>query len=273
MPDAVVPPVIETPRLSPSIAKILLARSPLHAWQYHRLLGGTESAPTAATTDGRILESIIFDLNLTRGLPFNAYRSNEAKAARDAVLADGMIPVLESQWPEYAAAGLAMLAHLQAAGVDFSGGAHQKTILWTSEGVECKGVLDYLVVGENFYVIYDLKTVEDASADGLARAVGNYGWDIQAASYMEAVETKRPDLAGRGKYILAAVEKEAPFAANPRELSAAFQSIGRIKWAKAKGVWSRCLASNTWPSYEAGYIEPLPWQMKAAEGMMEESNA
>jgi hypothetical protein len=200
-------------------------------------------------------------------LPYDAYRSNEAKAARDASLRAKRIPIIESKWAEYAETGQAMLKSIQAGGVSFKGGSAQQTILWESEGVECKAVLDYLTITANDYTIDDLKCVDDASPDAIARAVTNYGWDIQAAAYVEAVESKYPHLAGRGRYRLVPVEKDAPFAANPREFSGAFQTIGNMKWQKAKSIWGPCLKNNNWPGYPAGTIAPYPWQIAQAEAM------
>jgi len=51
---------LEIPRLSPSIAKILLQKSPLHAWNAHRLLGGKGSKPSAAQIKGSAVDAIVF---------------------------------------------------------------------------------------------------------------------------------------------------------------------------------------------------------------------
>lgn len=265
-------PPKETVKLSPSIAKVLLEHTPKHAWQAHRLLGGGSGKSTEATMDGRILESIILGLDTLEVVPYDSWRSDKSKEARAAAQAAGKLAVLQTDFQEYADAGMMMKANLEAVGVEFVGGKAQQEIIWTDRNqlagpVECKAVLDYLILPGAGYIIIDLKCVNDASPKALTIAVTNYGWDTQAAAYIEAVEATHPELAGRGRYILAAVEKDKPFCANPREFSGAFLAMGRMKWEKAKSIWAPCLALNHWPGYQAGTIEPLPWQITQAEAL------
>jgi hypothetical protein len=249
-------------RLSPSDAKIIITRTPLHCWANKRQLGGLRSEGTDATEDGKILEALIFNAtHQFEVLPFDDYRTGAAKQAKAECIAKGKIPIKQADLAAYSDAAMAMLKGIHAANVKFSNGTPQAEVIWTSDGVECHAYLDYLVIGPDYYVIYDLKCVVDASPDKVIAAMTNYGWDIQAAACVEGVETMYPHLAGRGVFRDIFCEKSAPYAVNVPPLSGGFMELGRRKWNRAKGIWRECLASDIWPGYNNQPIEPLPWQM------------
>jgi hypothetical protein len=259
-------PVDTTIRLSPSDASILCTKTPLHCWQNKRQLGGGARKETDALNDGKILETLIFG----QGMSFEVHdvpdwKSAHAKGLKQSSILKGLVPIKQSDYAEYADMAMRMLTNIHKAGVMFSGGEFQKEIRWTKETVngpvECHAFLDYLILGPDYYIIYDLKCVADADNDSAGRAMTNYGWDIQAAAEIEGVETVYPQLAGRGIFRDVFCEKSAPFACNVPELSGGFHALGKRKWDRAAGIWARCLRDNDWPGYKGGIIEPLPWQM------------
>lgn len=255
--------------LSVSVAKPLLEHSPLHAWQAHSRLGGGIPKSTDATEDGKIYEAIIFDLvhqNLAI-LEHDAYRTDAAKAAKAAAITAKKTPVLAKDFATYALEATQMMTQMDAQGIVFQGGHPQVKIIWVANGVHCKGILDYLTIGPDFYIIDDLKCVADASPKAMQRAIVDYGWDIQAAAYTEAVETSYPHLAGRGFFRLTACEKKAPFACVPYTLSGSMKMIGEQKWRRAQQLWAPCLATNTWPSYRPQAIDASTWQISQAEAL------
>src|SRR3954468_18503432 len=74
----------ETPRLSPSIANILLTRSPLHAWGAHRLLGQLEREATDAQRNGSLIDALLLGREDTIvEVPYNDFRTAAAKELRD----------------------------------------------------------------------------------------------------------------------------------------------------------------------------------------------
>jgi hypothetical protein len=77
----------ETPRLSPSVASILLRRSPLHAWHYHRLLGGVRREPTASMENGTLLHHLVLvggDSDKLAIIDAENFRTKAAQELRDA---------------------------------------------------------------------------------------------------------------------------------------------------------------------------------------------
>ena len=273
MSEQAVSEIEEIIRLSPSDAKTLLAKSPLHCWQNKRQLGGGRNRSTEATEEGKILEALIFgteaDLFEIHDVP--NWQSAHAKGLKASSVQKNLIPMRKDDYGESADAAMKILANIRAAGIAFEQGTPQKEIIWIKETVngpvECHGFLDYLIIGPDYYLIYDLKCVADADLDSVTRAMTNFGWDIQAAAYVEGVEANYPHLAGRGKFLDVFCEKSAPFAVNVPEMSGAFRTLGQRKWDRAAGIWARCMSDNFWPGYSGGLMEPLPWQMaKETEG-------
>ena len=252
----------EVPCLSPSIAHTLISRSPLHAWQQHRLLGGIAKEATASMTIGKTLEPLIMGASLSNFTIIDAddFRGKQAKLDRDAALAANRVPVLASKWSEVQTQAANMREAIIKAGFAFMGES-QVTKLWTSNGVACKGILDH----ELPETILDLKCVDDASPDSVRRKMTNYGYHIQGVAYTEAKETLQPELKGRVKMIFLFVETEPPYAVNPVTMAGTMQELGARQWAKAVKIWGECLASNHWPGYQPTRVDALPWQLAAAE--------
>lgn len=130
-------------------------------------------------------------------------------------------------------------------------------------GVLCKCRVDKLVKFNDKLVILDLKSTTDASPRQFSRDAYNYGYHISAEFYRQGVAA----VSGQeiGANILAAYEKESPFAC-------AFYDIDEAMLAHARGEirallrqYADCLAADDWPGYPED-IQPLslPAWVKAA---------
>ena len=254
----------EVPRLSPSIAHILISKSPLHAWQAHRLLGaaaGDALDPTEAQRRGTVLDKLLFGVGPElEVLPFDSWRSKDAQAARDAAIAAGKLPVLDAQIVEYGDTVTRIREGLARKGVVLDGES-QQPITWESDGVLCKGIPDHVVLARG--QIYDLKTTTDASPEGIARSMARYGSHMQAAAYVEAVEKTHPELAGRVRMHFLYCEVAPPYAVTVAEAAGSMRSLGEAKWRRAVRTWRECLASGVWPDYadDVVRIEAKPWML------------
>jgi hypothetical protein len=270
-----------TPSLSASVAKILCEHSPKHAWQAHPRLGGghTEDDDTDATDRGTIVHKLL----LGRGpdvveVEANDWRTKAAKEARDAARAAGKVPVIAARMGAMRAAATALESRLLHSMVSFREGRSEVTAIWQSMGVLCRCRIDYLLVGDGAVLITDLKTAESANPIGVGAKMVNYGADIQAAAYVEAVETLMPELAGRVRIRFAYVECRAPFEASVSEPSGEMLELGRRKWRAAKSAWQRCIESGEWPGYptDVQRAEPPTWalanEMDRQTERMENSN-
>ncbi len=254
--------IAEAMRLSPSIAHVLLTRSPWHALQRHRLGGGMESEPTDATRRGYLIESMLIgggkDIVVVDA---KDWRTNLAKDARAAAEAAGKVAVLAEKF-EQATGAVGLLRERLIADGHSLAGSPQLTIEWESDGAACKGKLD--VWNSAHLLITDLKTCDDASDEAVSRSIVNYGADIQHAAYIEGVEATGISEPGRTRFQFVHVEPDYGVVV-VRTLSGTLAELGARKWARAKRIWRRCIETGVWPAYESRPIEAAPWHLAAEE--------
>lgn len=271
----------ETMRLSPSIAKVMLEYNARAAFKQHRLGGGVRGADTAAMTEGRILERILLGVgpeifviknprkdkkgNVIEPVEYeSAWRTDVIKEMRDAAKAAGKLPVLPGGESEYTGIVKAWRDQFPQFEVELSGES-QVRIEWESDGVACSGQLDHLIVEPDYAIVYDVKGVECASQEAITRSVSMYGYDIQGAAYVEAVETKYPHLAGRVSFKLICGEKDesTDYGLNVVPYSGTMRELGQRKWRRAKRMWAECMRTGEFAGYKGHPIEATPWQLAA----------
>lgn len=254
----------EVPRLSPSTAKILLRRSPLHAWTAHRLGGGERDEPTDAMRRGNVLDRMLLGVGPELVVvEAKDWRTKAAQEARDAAELAGKLPVLVGKLGDYNDVVDAWRSQLADRGITLVGKSQVK-LDWTSDGVPCRGILDHLILDEDSATIYDVKTCDDASDAAITRSIVTYGYDIQHAAYVEAVSELNPDIAGRVrmKFIFCETERVNAYAINIKPLGGTMRELGERKWKRAKRMWGECLRTGRYPGYESDQpIEATPFQL------------
>jgi hypothetical protein len=111
------------------------------------------------------------------------------------------------------------------------------------EGVSVKGKLDLI----NKDCIVDLKTTEDASAKNIYYSSRNYGFDVQAAMYLELAKQNGLHLQ---RFVFICVENKAPYSIACYELSSDLLAIGHQKIVETLQVYKRFLAGESiWTGY------------------------
>lgn len=114
-------------------------------------------------------------------------------------------------------------------------------------GLMMKGLADCLAMDDkNLMVIPDLKTTQPggASESEFSRSIFNWGYDQQAAYYL--------DLFGATYFMFIAVEKEPPYAVACYNLDAQSIQRGRDKNEAALLTIAECEKSGVWPAYHSG---------------------
>lgn len=119
----------------------------------------------------------------------------------------------------------------------------QPRLVWHSDGVECSGRPDH--IDEDYHIINDLKTANDLSDYALTYAIEKYGYDIQAAAYLEGAAQKYEWDRPLFRFIFA--ETEAPYDVRVIEPDALMLSSGAALWRKAVATWGACMRSGEWP--------------------------
>lgn len=243
----------DKPKLHQSTASVIVNKSPLHAW--FRRFGGAEEEVTEATDRGNLCHTLLLgggkDIVIVDA---DAWRTNTAKAQRDEARQAGKLPILKHKFEESQLMALQVKDALAAKGISFDSGKCEFPIEWTSEGVECAGRIDHLIVGTNHAQITDLKFVADASMRSCINSFYSYGYDVQHAAYVEAVEKNYPAVTGRVTFTFVFVEAEPPHPIRIMPLAGSMKRLGEWRWIRAREIWRSCLETygteTPWPCWD-----------------------
>jgi hypothetical protein len=126
-------------------------------------------------------------------------------------------------------------------------GEAELSAFWTdpATGLACKCRPDWF----NGEAIVDLKTCIDASSSGFSRSIANFGYDIQAAFYVDGIKA----VTGMElPFLFVAVEKEAPYAVAVYRADPEVIEVGRTKYRAALQLLKWCQESGSWPAYQPG---------------------
>jgi hypothetical protein len=264
----------ETPSLSSSTAKKLMADSPLHAWTGHPRFGdeetdedevAAEDEPTKAKDNGTMIHRLL----LGKGAEIviveaNDFKSKAAREARDEAKAAGKLPIIAHKYDSMLETAEHLRRRLKSYGYDLTGQS-EVPIEWFERGihgpVRCRSMLDHVFINDG--VIYDLKTIRSANPKHIGRTWIEKGYDIQAICYPRALEALRPELAGRVEIEFLFAEIKPPYAVVPGSPDGELLQVGELRWGKAVRIWEDCLAKGVWPSYTTSRItfEAPPYQI------------
>lgn len=255
----------ERPSLSASIAKVLVGRSPSHAWQQHPRYGNLRPAndETEATERGSIVHAMLLGGGpVVETVPYPDWRTKHAQELRKAAREAGRLPVLAHRFAEYSEAANTLRDASRIGALVAEGLVDTELVaVWESEGVLCRGRID--AWEGDALTIHDPKTCEDARTASRGDHIIRFGRDIQAAAYVEAMETINPLVAGRVRFRWHFLEVVPPFGVIEAEPSGVLLELGRRKWERAKELWRKCQRENDWPGYAESVwrIEPPGWAM------------
>lgn len=124
-------------------------------------------------------------------------------------------------------------------------GAKEQSIFWTDEetgeAVKCRP--DIFIANDDMHIICDLKSCASAETDDFTRACINYGYAMQAAMYIEGVQTVAP---GEYSFLFFAVEKKPPFSVNILQMDQAMIDYGRIQYHELLETVHKCKETGNW---------------------------
>lgn len=105
---------------------------------------------------------------------------------------------------------------------------------WTDEdtGINCKGRAD--MVGKNF--VADLKTTQNGEVDAFRYSCLKYGYNRQAAFYMDGFRKK--------SFYFICVEKSAPYRVSLLDASDGFVTSGRVEYKHLLETYSHYFIEN-----------------------------
>lgn len=272
------------PPLSSSIAKVLVAESPGHAWWEHPDLNKAKALELERSTKSQGMGTALHKLILGKGRPFKIlnfddYKTKAAREARDAAIADGATPLLAKEIDkaeEIAEAakrriGKSSIAHL----IGEDKGDAEVTGVWQeSNGVWCKMRVDWLphVAREGGHItVIDLKTTgQSAHEAAWSRTMFDFGGDIQSSLYRRGLHRLIPNTRSVD-FVFVVVEQEPPFAVNLCRVGNEAASYADDTVKLAIKTWGELLKRGTslddWPFFEdeISDIDPPAWRSMAGE--------
>jgi hypothetical protein len=249
------------PSLSSGIARLILNRSPIHAW----------TASPRLNPDWEPTENKTFDIGraahravLGKGGDYVAYPSEllasngaastkESKTWAEEQRQLGRTVLRADDVDRIGAMSDAVSAALAAMKIRLDPARSELTAIAEIDGIWCRAMIDNAPT-DNRLPLYDLKSCEDASPESVIRSVMNYGYDVQAAHYLDVWKAATGE-ARRFRFIF--VEKSAPFGVSVVELhndpssDADWMLDAQSKTREARRIWAECLARNEWPGYPA----------------------
>lgn len=284
------------PSLSSSIAAILINQSPMHAHLRHPRYRGVPSEDTDATKAGDATHAILLENSdedtvvskLIGGkfevVDFDDFRTKAAREKRDELIAAGVTPVTKGAHAKFIVEARqrvrdAEFIREQLREHDIEIGPSETrqcevSIFWTVETehgpIQCRGRLDQIEVRDDGIDIIDLKRIRSAKPERCERHCENYGYAIQRAAYIQAVEQNWPDHVGRIRFRWAFIETDRPFAATPAEADGTLQELGESQWERACRIWAECTTTDRWPGYvkpgQVALLRATPWALEREMG-------
>ncbi|MEU0078629.1 PD-(D/E)XK nuclease-like domain-containing protein [Micromonospora tulbaghiae] len=173
------------------------------------------------------------------------YRTDKAKADRDAAYARGEIPLLPHEFDTVQAMAAKLREHPRAGEVFAEGGVAEQSLFWTDPetGVQCRARMDYFTNR-----IVDYKTTTNVSLDHIRKSVDSWGyycqedWYRTAAVELGLIEPDAP-------FLFVFQSKTAPYLVTVVELDEIDVRIGRDRNRLAREIFRDCTESGVWPTY------------------------
>lgn len=242
------------PSLSASCAKKLVADTPWHAWNEHPHNPNRAKQQDEHHFDiGHAAHALLLE-GEDRIAVIDAadWRTKAAKEERDAARANGHIPLLKNEADDiYRMRDAAMKAireneHLS--GMTLADGKSEQSFFWqdSTTGIWKRSRLDWLSNGAE--IILDYKsTSRGVNPYGLGKLIVSCGYDIQGATYIQAVNTLVPG--SWPQFVLMFQETEPPYSVVFAGVGGELLGLGEQKLAYATNTWAECLRTGEFPGY------------------------
>lgn len=274
----------EVPSLSCSIARMLVRKTPAHAWQAHARFGSVGIVPTAVMDDGSAIHAMMSGQSYliepirtvygpkTKkkdliGTPVRDYKTDAAAEERDEIRNLGRIPVLAHRLPELTKCYQTALRDLEAAddGNVFLSPGRSEVMAVSCEGdVWLRALVDRLPDDRRLSP-GDLKCTELSAAPG--------GWErrlqteyaFQDAFYRRVL--RGAEGFDRPEMRFGVIELEPPHGVVIMAPLPALQAIAEAEVERAVQRWRKCMRTNLWPKYppHTAWVDAKSWQIAESE--------
>lgn len=181
----------------------------------------------------------------------DSWRTKAAKEAADAARAEGKVPLLAEEVERVDGMADALRRHpIASALLDPDRGRPEVSLFWHDQthGVDRRARLDWLPEPTSGrLIVADYKSAQSAEPGAVGRAAASYGYHMQAAWYLDAVDAL--ELAEEAAFVFVFQEKTPPYIVTVAELDAPALEVGRRRNDLAMQVFAECTATGEWPAY------------------------
>jgi len=185
--------------------------------------------------------------------PAEDYRTKSAQEHRDAIRAEGKVPVLQTELEMVDGMAAAIREH-PVASVLFDpelGGTPEQSLFWRDPAYDVmrRARLDWMppVRDDGRLIVPDYKTTASAEPRAIQKSVASYGYAQQDGWYRDVIHGL--GIAESPAFVFVFQEKTAPFLITVVEIDAPSLRVGRAKNARALEVFADCTATGVWPPY------------------------
>lgn len=187
------------------------------------------------------------------------YQTKSAQEDRDAIRAEGKVPMLRHELAVAQRMVDKVLEHDDARALLDADGDAEVSAFTTDPATGVRMRARYDLLHRHEPVIVDVKTGQTASPRLWPRKVADLGYDLQAAWYDDVLTAVRGDDAPVFYHIV--VESNPPHLVAVHRMSDAYLERGRRRVRAALELYAACVAADRWPGYPLGehLTEPPPW--------------
>lgn len=144
----------------------------------------------------------------------------------------------------------------------FARSRSELTLMWDEGPIWLRARPDLLA--DDFSICLHVKTsTGSVNPRAFERIIDSNGYDFVLQFYARGLLALGGQRAARTRHVIFAQEQDAPHACALYDLTPAKASIADGRVGRAIDLWTRCMASNSWPAYTTRIhsIEPRPWQI------------
>ena len=234
------------PSLSSSVAKVLIERSPAHAWLKHPRLGGSvDRSPKTNLQLGTAAHSVVLEghWGSIEFIDTFNYRTKAARQERDDALDHGLTPLLEKQRDTVESMANEMIS----SGIFRTDMKREQTLVWREGPAWCRARVDAMEDG----LILDLKTTDIPATPERWGRTQLWEYAMQVGFYrigaMAVGASEQPP-----DFRFVVQEVKPPYAIGQFEFDSAGLDYAEMIARQAIERWTECITRDEWPAYPDG---------------------
>lgn len=288
-PSAYFPEPCPAPAFTNSLIKLLIEETPKDAAYAHPAINAPLEEVAASLAKRR--GDVVHQLALGKGRGYavgqwDAWRSNDAKAFKQAAVDAGVTPILQHEIADASSMATILKDNIVTTlseigserGIEEpKGGFPYETEVVFACTFEIDGQEIWVrimvdVWCETLLVALDPKCTPYLTDKRAPAHIGNMGWDTQAALYPRVIETIFPNWAGRVVFADLMVKPKPPYTSRTVSIPESWKTVANMDIDVAMRIFAKCVRENNWPGYAPGihYMQQPSWAQKLALERQEE---